>query len=72
MDEAIEKATQAHIHTLIMNGTVTVNKPNTGRDIKDYLQSGKFLQFQSSLHYHAAKELLKVRLVTDEGVDNNG
>ena len=50
----IEEATTAHIHTLVMNGTITVNKPNTGRDIKDYLRSGKFLQFQFHLHRHAA------------------
>jgi len=66
MDEVIEKATNAHIDTLIMNGTVTVNKPNTGRDIKDYLRSGKFLQFQASLHYHAA--LFNVKKGSDDAV----
>jgi len=56
---AIETATdaviKAHVHNLILNGTLTVNEPINPRDISRYLESAKFMKYTHSIHSMAVK-----------------
>lgn len=44
-----------HINTLVMTGEVTVDNPDSPRDLQKYLRSAKFAQFKQSLYMMFAK-----------------
>ena len=56
--DAIEDVTKAHIHQLVINGTITVNKPGNPRDISKYLQSIEFMRYKQGVHMEAARQML--------------
>lgn len=57
-DDVIEAVIKAHIHNLVLNGTLTVNKPGNPRDISRYLQSAEFMRYKQGAHMEAAKQIL--------------
>lgn len=56
-NDTIEAVIKAHVHELVINGTLTVNKPGNPRDISRYLQSAKFMRYKQGVHTETARQM---------------
>lgn len=57
-NDVIEAIIRTHIHRLVINGIITVNKPSNPRDISRYLQSGEFMRYQQEVRMEVAGQML--------------
>ena len=55
----MDKATEAHLDRLVMDGSITIGDRGNPRDIGIYIRSGAFLKFQNDLARGMAEQRRK-------------